>query len=131
MNPSEAALVLGVAAAFDRRTVGEADALAWSAALPDVTADEARQAVVDHYRDSSDWVMPSHVRRLALAARRAARAAVPHVDPPPALADDPRTEQAWLRAYAKAFQDKGDLAAAIRAASAQVRVPIELEAGDA
>lgn len=73
MTPSEAATLLAVAASFDRRTVGKADAAAWAVILADFSFDEARDAVVAHYAESSDWLMPSHV--IALVVSRRARPA--------------------------------------------------------
>lgn len=97
MNPSEAAELLGVAATFDRRTVGESDAVAWAAALHDITLDDAKRAVVEHYRESREWIMPADVRRRVKAAREArmARHAVP--PPPPELADRPAEYRAALK----------------------------------
>lgn len=77
MNLAEAAAILAKAAAFDRRTVGEADIYAWQDALNDVEAADALAAVTAHYRGSTDWLMPAHVRRhaddLDRARRREAR----------------------------------------------------------
>jgi hypothetical protein len=69
MNRSEAALLLGHCAAFDNRTVGEADATAWASALHDVPYDsDARAAVAAFYgtppKDPSQrlWIQPHNVR---------------------------------------------------------------------
>ena len=79
MNIAECALVLAKAAAFDRRTVGDADVMAWYEAIGDLDASEALAAVTRWYRDRSDWLMPSHlrevVRQLQVEGRRAARLA--------------------------------------------------------
>lgn len=69
MKLAEVALVLAKAAAYDRRTVGEADARAWHEVLADVELVDALQAVAAHYRDSTDWLMPAHLRRLAAQCR--------------------------------------------------------------
>lgn len=73
MNLAEAAAVLAKAAAFDRRTVGEADILAWHDALGDLAAGDCLTAVTEHYRESTDWLMPAHVRRIADDLDRARR----------------------------------------------------------
>ena len=65
MTPQEAAAVLAKAQAYDRRTVGEADILAWQEALADVDLADALAAVTAHYRESTDWLMPAHVLRIA------------------------------------------------------------------
>jgi len=73
MELAEVALVLTKAAAYDRRTVGEADARAWHEVLGDVELVDALAAVARHYRDSTDWLMPAHLRRLAAQCRDARR----------------------------------------------------------
>jgi hypothetical protein len=63
VTPADAAELLTLAAAFDRRTVGEADARAWAAALHDMPLDpDARAAIARHYGQSTDWLTPAHVR---------------------------------------------------------------------
>ena len=78
MNSSEVARLLGAASAFDRRTVGDADVVAWQAVLDDVPFADALEAVKRHYRDGEAWLMPVHVRRgaaeIARERERAARA---------------------------------------------------------
>jgi len=69
MNKSEAALILAAAAARDQRTVGEADVLAWHEDLADIDYPTAREALRRHYRDSTERIMPAHIRRLARAIR--------------------------------------------------------------
>jgi hypothetical protein len=63
MNEAEASIVLAHVQAFDRRTVGESDIRAWWRALDDVPLDDAVEAVIEHYRESRDWMMPADVRR--------------------------------------------------------------------
>lgn len=97
MNHAEAALLLGQIAAFDRRTVGDADVLAWQAALHDVSLADSRSAVVDHYRGSSEWLTPARVIAGVKAIRRQrlehADRILPAADP-----DDPAAYIAQLRA---------------------------------
>jgi hypothetical protein len=78
MNRSEAALLLGHCAAFDNRTVGEADATAWASALHDVPYDnDARTAVACFYgtppKDPHQrlWIQPHNVRTLRSKIRSA------------------------------------------------------------
>jgi hypothetical protein len=83
--------VLTAIAAADRRTVGEADVDLWSAALNAAgvaSRADAIQAVVGHFAESSEWLMPAHVVRGVKAIRKARVAAaeeadglVPNVDP--------------------------------------------------
>jgi len=65
MTPGEAGRVLAKAAAFDQRTVGHADALAWAEALDGIDHADALAAVTGHYRVSTSRIMPADVRRLA------------------------------------------------------------------
>lgn len=62
MTPQEVARVLAKAAAFDRRTVGEGDVLAWLEAIGDLDAADCLAAVTRHYRETNDWLAPSHLR---------------------------------------------------------------------
>lgn len=79
MNRPETAQLLTVIAAYDRRTLGDTDVYAWQQALDDVPYPDAHQAVIDHYRDTKDWIMPSDVRhgatRIAWRRRGQARRA--------------------------------------------------------
>lgn len=58
MKKSEVALVLGTAAAFDLRTVGEADIEAWYAILAEYPFGATKTAVVDWYRENRERIMP-------------------------------------------------------------------------
>lgn len=95
MNTQEAAALLAVAAAFDNRKPDPDAAMAWAIALEDVRFNDARDAVVAHYRTSSEWLMPqrviSEVKRIR--AKRIAEAGDP--TPPPDLT--PVETLAWLR----------------------------------
>jgi hypothetical protein len=71
MTPSEAAKLLAVATSFDRRTTGKADAQAWAVVMPAISFEEAEGAVVEHYANSTAWLMPAHVIAI-VKARRAA-----------------------------------------------------------
>jgi hypothetical protein len=71
MNPTEAAELLGHAAAFDNRNPSAAAAVAWAAALDDVPLDaDAKAAVALYYRTPPQdpkerlWILPHHVRTL-------------------------------------------------------------------
>ncbi|KDN86722.1 zinc finger domain-containing protein [Kitasatospora cheerisanensis] len=90
MNRSETALLLALCASYDRRTVGEADVRAWQLVLADVDHQQAEAAVVAHYGDTRDWIMPADIKRRVAAHRAdAARdiqgpgqaAEVPDADP--------------------------------------------------
>lgn len=105
MTQSEAAQLLAVAAAFDRRTVGEPDAVAWADALADVNPGDALEAVRRHYRDSTDYLMPVHVRRLVKEIRAERLAAVEEPPPPAELTDDPEGYIAWTKRVRRQIAD--------------------------
>ena len=65
MTPADIARLLGMCSAYDQRTVGQADITAWHHALGDLAVERAAEAVVEHYRNSRDRIMPADVRRLA------------------------------------------------------------------
>ena len=69
MTPADAAELLSIAAAFDRRTIGVMDAVAWADALDGLDPRECVDAVRGHFRDSTAYLMPAHVRERVLTAR--------------------------------------------------------------
>ncbi|MFH8792244.1 hypothetical protein [Streptomyces sp. NPDC017941] len=91
MIDSEAAELLTRAAAFDNRTIGEADATAWAAALHDLPCDnDTLQAVARFYsapaapgETGRRWIEPHHVRthRAAIRSERLGTT-IPAYEPP-------------------------------------------------
>jgi len=70
MTPADAAELLTLCAAFDRRTIGESDARAWAYALRDIPLDDdTRDAVADHYGRTEAWITPAHVRKIRAGLR--------------------------------------------------------------
>ncbi|MEU3710510.1 hypothetical protein [Streptomyces catenulae] len=70
MTPAEAAELLAHCAAFDRRTIGEADARAWGRALHDVPLDDdTRGAVAEHYGHTDKWITAAQVREMRTRIR--------------------------------------------------------------
>jgi len=61
--------VLTKAAAYDQRTIGEADVLAWHEILAPYDLADALEAVTRHYRDSTERVMPAQLRKLTNIVR--------------------------------------------------------------
>ena len=66
MTPNEVIDLLSIIAGYDRRTVGQVDVEAWRLALddpriPNLAYGECVDAVILHYRDTTDFVMPSHI----------------------------------------------------------------------
>lgn len=94
MTPAEAASLLVVASAFDNRKADEAAAHAWAAALEGLRFDDCRQAIIAHYRTSSEWLMPSAIRAVVRRTRAKRITDHPPLVPPPGL--DDAAEAAWL-----------------------------------
>lgn len=92
MTPAETAELLTMAAAFDRRTIGKADVMAWHAALADHDLDDAREALIEHYRETRDWLMPADLiakcrtKRADRIARNLPMDLPPGIDPDDTLA---------------------------------------------
>lgn len=61
MRKSQVADVLTLAASFDARTVGNADVEAWFLAIGDLDFEETMAAVIEHYKTSTDRLMPAHL----------------------------------------------------------------------
>jgi hypothetical protein len=102
MNHADALEVLAVAAAFDRRTVGESDGMAWSVALPNTDMQQAKDAVIQHYTRTDAWVMPSHILAIVAEVNRERERILPPVTPPRDLADEPAREIEWKRIWGDA-----------------------------
>jgi hypothetical protein len=69
MTHGDVARILAAAAARDSRSVGDADILAWHEDIGDLAFTDALEAVSAHYRESTDRIMPAHVRQLAKRIR--------------------------------------------------------------
>ena len=61
MTPTEAAALLAIAAAFDNRKPDADAAQAWALALDGLRFEDCRDAIVAHFRVSSEWLMPAKV----------------------------------------------------------------------
>jgi hypothetical protein len=59
VTKKEMALVLAKAAAFDARTIGDADVEAWHECVGDLDYDVALERVTEHFRHSRDRLMPA------------------------------------------------------------------------
>ena len=63
MTLDETIDLLATCAAYDRRTIGKTDAVAWHAVVCDLPFADAQQAVFAHYSESREWIMPADVRQ--------------------------------------------------------------------
>lgn len=105
MNLEETIDLLTTAAAYDRRTVGKTDAVAWHAAVGDLPFGDAQAAVIGHYTDCNDWLMPGHVRQRVKAMRADRLARHPLPAPDPAIADDTTRYRESLAASIESIAD--------------------------
>jgi hypothetical protein len=102
MTPSEVSKVLTKCAAYDQRTIGQADVLAWHETLHDVELADALDAVRRHYRDEARRAMPADIREHARAAKRD-RQRIERTGQSPALALESRYTRAAAEAAAPAY----------------------------
>jgi hypothetical protein len=62
MTGEEAGKLLGMCASYDNRMTDDASTYAWYRALSDLPYEACENAVVAHYSESRDWIMPADVR---------------------------------------------------------------------
>lgn len=68
MKRSETAMLLAVAAAFDQRTIGDADVIAWYDVLSRWNFDDAKNVIRDFYsHDHERRVSPGHINDTLIA----------------------------------------------------------------
>ncbi|WP_073793147.1 zinc finger domain-containing protein [Streptomyces uncialis] len=108
MIPSQTAELLSFAAAFDRRTIGEADVLAWQTVLADIDFNAARQAVTAHYATETRWIMPADIRQ---AVRRHRSATADSIHGPGLPAEIPDADPDDVPAYLAAVREQRTRAA--------------------
>jgi hypothetical protein len=94
MTPAEAQALLTVAAAFDNRKPDPDAAQAWALQLDGLPFADCRDAVMAHYRTSSDWLMPKDVISAVQRVRDKRIAEAGDLTPPRGLTDD--EERAWI-----------------------------------
>jgi hypothetical protein len=126
VNAEETGRLLAKCASYDRRKIGEAEVIAWLQAIGDLNYRDCETAVVGHYTDSTDWIMPAHVRQRVRKIRdeRIDRAKIPA--PPPEIANgDRETYRAVLHAARVAVADGRDPEAAMRVVTGTPRREIE------
>lgn len=69
MTPKDAAKLLTIASAFDNRKIAAEAAVAWAAALDGLRPVDVAAAIREHYAESTDFLMPAHLRRLVRRVR--------------------------------------------------------------
>jgi hypothetical protein len=127
VNQQEAAALLSVAAAFDNRKPDADAATAWAVALEGFRFIDCRDAVVAHYRTSSEWLMPQKV--ITEVKRIRAKRVADHgpVEPPADL--DPDDTLAWRRWQRETTRAIADGNPPPRTRLQAVPMPKELAAG--
>lgn len=125
MTPEETGKLLATCASFDRRKVGPLDVIAWNRAIGDLRYRDCEDAVIAHYTEGTEWIMPAHVRQRvrAIRAHRIEDAEVPA--PPAELADNPAAYQAALHAARVAIADGADPGTAVELVTRQARRELE------
>lgn len=103
MTPAEAAALLAIAAAFDNRKPDADAAKAWAYALDGLRFVDCRDAILAHYRASSEWLMPQMVTASVKLTREKRLADTPMPDPPPDMT--PLETIAWLKDVRRRIAD--------------------------
>jgi len=62
MTPEETGKLLGLCASYDNRNTDDSVTYAWFRAIGDLPFTECESAVIAHYTDSREWIMPADVR---------------------------------------------------------------------
>ncbi|GAA1616110.1 hypothetical protein ACFQY4_18100 [Catellatospora bangladeshensis] len=153
MKPSEMGKVLAKCAAFDSRTVGESDVMAWHEAVGHLDFEHAMQAVSRFYATSRQRMWPvdlvetvrmvraEHERRERLATREPQRLQTGDIGDPRLRAavrsiaqaasltrhTDGRTDEVHQRALERARAERGQHGGATRR-GARAGAPIDLHA---
>jgi hypothetical protein len=109
MTPAEAQVLLSMASAYDNRKPDPDAAKAWAAALDDLRFVDCRDALIKHYKTSTEWLMPAMIRAEVKRIRAKRIAEFGHYDVPPGL--DSRQTLEFIRATNKRIAD-GEVASA-------------------
>lgn len=72
MNFAETAEVIAAIQIYDNRRADEATVKAWHKIIGRFSKADCLDGVVEHYTNSTDWLMPAHIKRF-VAKRRARR----------------------------------------------------------
>ncbi|GAA0528579.1 hypothetical protein GCM10010172_06460 [Paractinoplanes ferrugineus] len=104
MTPEDTAKLLAAAAMFDYRKADRDDILMWHSVIGDLAYDDAIEAVRRHYAESTERMMPAHIRAGVRAIRNERAEKTP----------------SEARALPSPFEDDADRAERGRRGSAQV-----------
>lgn len=70
MNSEELTVLLARIQVLDNRQVDELTIQAWEPLVEDLDYSDAVQAVITHFRDSTAYLQPAHIRALIRSARQ-------------------------------------------------------------
>jgi hypothetical protein len=85
MTPRECSELLTYASIIDNRTVAPETVNAWMEIVGHLDVTLARQAIIQHRRESTDYLLPAHVVKNARRAQEARRA----IESPPECPSHP------------------------------------------
>ena len=125
MNATEAGELVALMALYDNRRASDPDVVAWLKVVGDLGYVDCEAAVIAHYQDTRERIMPADVRQRVRDIRDARLNAMEIPEPPRELASNPPAYRAAIRAAAQAIADGRDPEAAMRAVAAQVRRELE------
>jgi len=129
VNATEMGQLLAFAALYDNRKVSDPDIVAWLEAIGDLPYPDARSAVAAHYgSESTERIMPGHIRTRVKAMRRERLERDPVAAPPAELTDSPGKYREALKGDVKRIADGfsakraiGELPSATPPPAAEVR----------
>ena len=126
MTKGDVARLLTMAAAFDQRTIGDADIEAWAAVIGDLRFEDAQSGLIAHYREETTRIMPAHVLERVTEIREARLREAGTIPIPEHLADYPIAELEWRDAAARAVADGRPLPEAPSEAELRARAVREI-----
>ena len=65
MNKNQVIDLLAIDASVTNRTVGETTIVTWSKLLADLSYDAGVEALLQHHKESTEWVKPAHILEMA------------------------------------------------------------------
>jgi hypothetical protein len=104
MTPEETGKLLGLCASYDNRNTDDSVTYAWFRAIGDLPFAECESAVIAHYTDSREWIMPADVRTRVKRQQRdqAERGRIKQVNDPAAYRREVQAaDEAFMRKLAQ------------------------------
>lgn len=106
MTAQEAENLINLMALWDNRKTDEADIIGWLKVIGDLRYEDCEQAIITHYKTSTDRIKPAHIREEVTRIRNDRAAGVRIPDLPPGL--DEAGQRAALLAARVAAGDGRD-----------------------